>query len=45
LHLSGHHHVYSDEVRQGVRSIGLDPVGLSYLMIDTATWRYERLET
>jgi Icc-related predicted phosphoesterase len=45
LHLSGHHHVYSDEVRQGVRSIGLDPVGLSYLMIDTVTWRYERLET
>lgn len=45
LHLSGHHHVYSDEVRQGVRSIGLDPIGLSYLMIDTATWRYERLET
>jgi Icc-related predicted phosphoesterase len=45
LHLSGHHHVYSDEVRQGVRSIGLDAVGLSYLMIDTATWRYERLET
>ena len=45
LHLSGHHHVYSDEVRQGVRSIGLDPVGQSYLMIDTATWQYERLET
>ena len=45
LHLSGHHHVYSDEVRQGVRSIGLDPVGQSYLMIETATWQYERLET
>jgi hypothetical protein len=45
LHLSGHHHVYSDEVRQGVRSIGLDPVGRSYLVIDTATWHYERLET
>jgi Icc-related predicted phosphoesterase len=45
MHLSGHHHVYSDEVRQGVRSIGLDPVGQSYLVIDTETWRYERLET
>jgi len=45
LHLSGHHHVFSDEVRQGVRSIGLDPVGLSYLMIETTTWQYERLET
>jgi Icc-related predicted phosphoesterase len=45
LHLSGHHHVYSDEVRQGIRSIGLDPVGVSYLVIDLATWKYERLET
>lgn len=45
LHLSGHHHVYNDEVRQGVRSIGLDPVGVSYLVVDLATWKYERLET
>jgi hypothetical protein len=45
MHLSGHHHTYSDEVRQGVRSIGLDPVGQSYVMIETATWQYERLET
>jgi hypothetical protein len=45
MHLSGHHHAYSDEVRQGVRSIGLDPVGKSYLVIDTSTWRYERLDT
>lgn len=44
LHLSGHHHVYSDEVRQGVRSIGLDPVGVSYLIIDLGTWKYERME-
>ena len=45
LHLSGHHHEYSDEVRQGVRSIGLDPVGRSYLLIDNETWKYERLDT
>ena len=45
LHLSGHHHVFSDELRQGVRSIGLDPVGISYLVIETATWKYERVET
>lgn len=45
MHLSGHHHVYSDDVRQGVRSIGLGPVGESYLLIETATWQYERLET
>jgi len=36
MHLSAHH-VYNDEVRQGVRSVGLDPVGKSYLMIETAT--------
>lgn len=45
LHLSGHHHVYQDDVRQGVRSIGLGPVGESYLLIDLDTWKYERLET
>lgn len=45
LHLSGHHHVFSDEVRQGVRSIGLDPVGVSYVVVDLETWKYERLET
>lgn len=45
MHLSGHHHVYSDELRQGVRSIGLDPVGQSYLLIDVNTWAYEKLET
>lgn len=45
LHLSGHHHAYDDDVRQGVRSIGLDPVHVSYVLIDLETWQYERLET
>jgi uncharacterized protein len=45
LHLSGHHHLYNDDVRQGIRSIGLDPVGVSYLVVDLVTWKYERLET
>lgn len=45
MHLSGHHHAYNDEVRQGVRSIGLDPVHVSYLIIDLTTWKYERMET
>lgn len=45
LHLSGHHHVFSDDVRQGVRSIGLDPVGESYLIIDLETWAYTRMDT
>jgi uncharacterized protein len=37
LHLFGHHHEYSDQMRQGVRSIGLDLVSRSYLLIDPAT--------
>ena len=34
LHLFGHHHRYSDDVREGVRSVGLDLVSRSYLLID-----------
>jgi Icc-related predicted phosphoesterase len=34
LHLFGHHHRFSDQVRQGVRSVGLDQVSTSYLLID-----------
>ncbi len=44
LHLFGHHHEFTDSVRQGVRSIGLDVVTTSYVLIDLATLRYERLE-
>ena len=35
LHLFGHHHRYSEQEREGVRSIGLDLVSRSYLLIDT----------
>jgi hypothetical protein len=34
LHLFGHHHRFSDEIREGVRSVGLDLVARSYLLID-----------
>jgi predicted phosphodiesterase len=34
LHLFGHHHRYSDQEREGVRSVGLDLVSRSYLLID-----------
>jgi Icc-related predicted phosphoesterase len=34
LHLFGHHHRFSDEIREGVRSVGLDLVTRSYLLID-----------
>jgi len=45
LHLFGHHHEFTDSVRNGVRSIGLDVASSSYLLIDAATMRCERLET
>ena len=45
LHLFGHHHEFSDSIRQGVRSIGLDVVTNSYLLIDAETFKTERLDT
>jgi hypothetical protein len=45
LHLFGHHHEFTDSVRQGVRSVGLDVVTKSYLLIDAETFRCERLDT
>ena len=45
LHLFGHHHEFTDSVRQGVRSVGLDLVTRSYLLIDAETFKCERLET
>jgi hypothetical protein len=45
LHLFGHHHEFTDSIRQGVRSIGLDVVTRSYLLIDAETFRCERLDT
>ena len=45
LHLFGHHHEFTDSMRQGVRSIGLDLVTKSYLLIDSETFRCERLDT
>jgi hypothetical protein len=45
LHLFGHHHEFTDSVRQNVRSIGLDIVTKSYLLIDAETFKTERLDT
>lgn len=45
LHLFGHHHEFTDSVRQGVRSVGLDVVTKSYLLIDVETYKCERLDT
>jgi hypothetical protein len=45
LHLFGHHHEFSDSIRHGVRSIGLDVVTSSYVLIDAETFRTERIDT
>ncbi|MQA29161.1 MAG: hypothetical protein GEU82_04875 [Luteitalea sp.] len=45
LHLFGHHHEFTDSVRQGVRSVGLDVVTRSYLLVDAETFRCERFDT
>jgi hypothetical protein len=45
LHLFGHHHEFTDSMRQTVRSIGLDVVTKSYLIIDAETFKTERLDT
>lgn len=41
LHLFGHHHRFTDEVREGVRSVGLDLVSRSYVRIDAADLQFE----
>ena len=45
LHLFGHHHEFTDSMRQNVRSIGLDVVTKSYLLINAETFKTERLDT
>jgi hypothetical protein len=45
LHLFGHHHRFSEQERQGVRSVGLDVVGRSYLIVDGSTLEYRKVET
>ncbi len=45
LHLFGHHHEFTDSQRHGIRSIGLDMVTKSYLLIHADTLRCERLDT
>ena len=45
LHLFGHHHEFTDSMRHGIRSIGLDVVTKSYLLIDADTMKTDRLDT
>ena len=41
LHLFGHHHRFSEQVLHGVRSVGMDLVSKSYLVIDRNTLEYD----
>jgi Icc-related predicted phosphoesterase len=45
LHLFGHHHRFSEQQPQGVRSVGLDLVSRSYLLIDANTLAYQQLQS
>jgi Icc-related predicted phosphoesterase len=45
LHFFGHHHRFSEQGRQGVKSVGLDLASRSYLLIDGQTLQYERRES
>ena len=45
LHLFGHHHRLAEQERQGVRSVGLDLVSRSYLILDRESLSYEIIET
>ena len=45
LHLFGHHHRFSEQERQEVRSVGLDLVSKSYLLIDVETMEYHLQQT
>jgi len=41
LHLFGHHHRFTEQERHGGRSVGLDLVSRSYLLIDDGSMEYE----
>jgi hypothetical protein len=45
LHLFGHHHRFVEMTASGVRSVGLDLVSRSYLVVRHGTLEYERLDT
>jgi len=44
LHLCGHHHRFVEADRDGVRSVCLDRVSRSYLLIDAGTLEYEKVD-
>jgi Icc-related predicted phosphoesterase len=44
LHLFGHHHRFIETEREGVRSVCIDRVNRSYLLIDAKTLEYEKID-
>jgi Icc-related predicted phosphoesterase len=44
LHLCGHHHRFAETVREGVRSVCIDRINRSYLLIDAETLEYRKIE-
>ena len=44
LHLCGHHHRFSETTREGVRSVCIDRINRSYVLIDAGTLDYRRLD-
>jgi Icc-related predicted phosphoesterase len=44
LHLCGHHHRFVETVREGVRSVCIDRINRSYLLIETGTLEYRKVD-
>jgi Icc-related predicted phosphoesterase len=44
LHLCGHHHRFAETDRDGVRSVCIDRINRSYLLIDTGSYDYQLVE-
>ena len=44
LHLCGHHHRFAETDREGVRSVCIDRINRSYLLIDASTLEYQKIE-
>jgi Icc-related predicted phosphoesterase len=44
LHLCGHHHRFVEATREGVRSVCIDRINRSYLVIDAETLDYEKVD-
>ena len=44
LHLCGHHHRFVETVREGIRSVCIDRVNRSYLLIDAGTLEYRKID-